>query len=425
METKPKIGFAGLTHLGINSAIAAAEKGFQVIGFHDSSDLISDLANGKPPITEPQLIQKLNSYKEQIKFVDNPQYLSSCDIIYLSVDVPTSKNGTSNLNSIHKMIEKIKEIINKNTIFIILCQVPPGFTRKLKLKTKHIFYQVETLVFCDAINRAINPERIIIGCMNKNKALDKRLKVFLSSFNCPILPMSYESAELSKISINLFLVSSVTIANTLAEVCENIGADWDEIIPALRLDKRIGRHAYIKAGLGISGGNLERDMQTIVRLGQSYKTDINSIKSFLFNSKHRKNWIWETMQKVMDVKKENLKISILGLAYKENTNSIKNSPSLKLISYLSNFSVLVHDPAVKDDLPCFVERKETVNQCINGCDLLIIATPWDEYRNLRISEIKKKMKGRIIIDPYRVVDGDLARQEGFSWYSIGQKFIKK
>ena len=104
-------------------------------------------------------------------------------------------------------------------------------------------------------------------------------------------------------------------------------------------------------------------------------------------------------------KEKNLKISILGLAYKENTNSIKNSPSLKLISYLSNFSVLVHDPAVKDDLPCFVERKETVNECINGCHLLIIATPWDEYRNLRISEIKKKMKGRIIIDPYRVVDG--------------------
>ena len=81
-----------------------------------------------------------------------------------------------------------------------------------------------------------------------------------------------------------------------------------------------------------------------------------------------------------------MKISILGLAYKENTNSIKNSPSLKLISYLSNFSVLVHDPAVKDDLPCFVERKETINQCINGCDLLIIATPWEEYKNLRISD---------------------------------------
>ena len=139
METKPKIGFAGLTHLGINSAIAAAEKGFQVIGFHDSSDLISDLANGKSPITEPQLTQKLNTYKEQIKFVDNPQYLSSCDIIYLSVDVPTSKNGTSNLNSIHKMIEKIKEIINKNTIFIILCQVPPWFHKKIETKNKAYF----------------------------------------------------------------------------------------------------------------------------------------------------------------------------------------------------------------------------------------------------------------------------------------------
>src|SRR5262249_61279085 len=128
------------------------------------------------------------------------------------------------------------------------------------------YYQGKTLVFGQAVERALKPERPIVGCAEPAAPLEARFRTVLSAFGCPILPMRYESAELAKISINCCLVASVTVANTLAQVCEKIGADWGEIAPALKLDRRIGAYAYLAPGLGIAGGNLERDLATVQRL---------------------------------------------------------------------------------------------------------------------------------------------------------------
>ena len=108
--------------------------------------------------------------------------------------------------------------------------------------------------------------------------------------------MAYESAELAKISINFCLVASIAVANTLAEVCERVGADWSDIAPALKLDKRIGQGAYLSPGLGIAGGNLERDLRTIVQIGEAKKTDVGVVKAWLANSAHRKDWTWQVLQ---------------------------------------------------------------------------------------------------------------------------------
>ena len=123
---------------------------------------------------------------------------------------------------------------------VVLCQVPPGFTRRLPLPPERLFYQVETLVFGRAVERATRPERYMVGCADPAKPLPKPFATLLGAFGCPILPMRYESAELAKIAINCCLVASVTVANTLAGLSERIGADWSEIMPALKLDARIG-----------------------------------------------------------------------------------------------------------------------------------------------------------------------------------------
>src|SRR5207253_4271520 len=132
-------------------------------------------------------------------------------------------------------------------------QVPPGFTRALAVPPDRLYYQVETLVFGRAVERAMRPERFIVGCANPQQSLPPAFLAFLKAFNCPILTMRYESAELAKISINCYLVAAVSAANMLAEASEAIGADWAEIAPALRLDRRIGEHAYLNAGLGLAG----------------------------------------------------------------------------------------------------------------------------------------------------------------------------
>ena len=153
-----------------------------------------------------------------------------------------------------------------DAVVVILSQVPPGFTRARQRAGRALHYQVETLIFGRAIERALYPERFIVGCADPTAPLPPAYRQFLDAFGCPILPMRYESAELAKISINMCLVASVSVANTLAELCEQIGADWSEIVPALRLDRRIGPHAYLTPGLGIAGGNLERDLATVCAL---------------------------------------------------------------------------------------------------------------------------------------------------------------
>src|SRR5207253_8820951 len=121
----------------------------------------------------------------------------------------------------------------------------------------------------------------------------------LSAFDCPVLVMRYESAELTKISINMCLVSSVSVANTMAELCVKIGADWSEIVPALKLDKRIGEYAYLSPGLGIAGGNLERDLATVVSLANEFGTDDGVVDAWISNSRYRRDWALMVLHRVV------------------------------------------------------------------------------------------------------------------------------
>ena len=166
--------------------------------------------------------------------------------------------------------------MNKKAILVILCQVPPGFCRKINWPKKQLYYQVETLIFGKALERASFPERFIIGTEKKDNKISKVYKNYLKTYKCPILNMSYESAELAKISINIYLISTVTTSNILYEICEKVNANWKDIIPSLQLDRRIGKFAYLRPGLGISGGNLERDLTTLSELQKKIDYMINS-----------------------------------------------------------------------------------------------------------------------------------------------------
>ena len=325
---RPVIGFAGLTHLGLSSAVASAVKGFSVLGYHDDIELVAQLREGTTNGLEPQLPELMKLHKNNIIFSAELSCLASCDIVYIALDVPTNDEGKSNLTPIIETINRTCSEIGRDTLLVILCQVPPGFTRTLKWPANQLFYQVETLIFGRAMERAMYPERFILGCADPDQILNEKLLNYLKIFDCPILKMHYESAELAKVSINMCLVSAVSTANTLAEICEQIGANWSEIIPALRLDKRIGQYAYLKPGLGIAGGNLERDLSTVLSYAKKHQTDGGVVAAWVNNSKHRKNWAWTTLNDLVLKKQLHPKIAVLGLTYKENTHSIKNSPSI-------------------------------------------------------------------------------------------------
>ena len=424
--TQPTVGFAGMTHLGINSAAASAARGFRTVCFDPDAQLIARLKAGELPVVEPGLPELLREHGARLSFAADTTALAQCDLVYIAPDVPTDDAGQSDLAGIRALIDSVVPRLKSSALLVVLCQVPPGFTRGLAVPAERLFYQVETLVFGRAVERAMQPERIILGCLNSSHPLPDALAEYLRAFSCPVLPMRYESAELAKISINCCLVASVTVANTLAELSERVGADWGEIAPALKLDRRIGQHAYLAPGLGLAGGNLERDLATVLRLAEETGSHVELVRAFLTDSRQRRDWPLRTLHQVLLGANPAAVVAVLGLAYKENTHSTKNSPSLALIRNLGPWPLRVHDPVVAAQAAGHSRATGCASalEAATGADALAIMTPWSDYRVISASDLRRVMRGRVILDPYRVLDGAAARAAGFDYFTLGMPALR-
>jgi UDPglucose 6-dehydrogenase len=423
---KLTIGYAGMTHLGINSAAAAGERGFTVLGYDPNADVIKDLQTGKLHVMEPGLQETINRNRSRVTFTASAADLGRCDVLFISADVPTDGQGHSDLADIRALIRSVSAVVGSQGVLVILCQVPPGFTRTLPFPKDRLFYQVETLIFGRAVERALHPERFIVGCLDATGQLPEPYREFLSAFQCPVFPMRYESAELTKVAINCCLVASVTVANTLAELSERIGADWSEVVPALKSDKRIGEHAYLSPGLGLAGGNLERDMATVRLLAEANGSEAGLITSCVTNSRHRRGWVLRTLHREVLAENPKAVIGVLGLAYKENTHSTKNSPSVALIQQLSLWQVRVHDPVVHAAAITHPQVVECVTpeEAAQGADVLVIMTPWPVYRDLKPNMLAKVMVGRTLIDPYRMLAGSNVAASGLDYFTLGAPVLR-
>jgi UDPglucose 6-dehydrogenase len=420
--TLPVVGYAGMTHLGLVSAAAGAERGARMVCFDRDAALVGRLQRGELPVVEPDLPEVLGKNRGRIRFTSRAEDLAECEVVYIAPDVPTDESGSSDLQPVDALIAIVAPQLQKDAVLVVLSQVPPGFTRERQRPALQLYYQVETLIFGRAVERALGPERFIVGCPDPAAPLPPAFRRFLEAFGCPILPMRFESAELTKIAINCFLVASVSTANTLAELCEGIGADWSEIAPALRLDKRIGQHAYLSAGLGIAGGNLERDLATVCRLADKVGSDAGVVKAWIANSKHRKTWAAQTIRKVLLKDKPGALVAVWGLAYKENTHSIKNSPSLATLAELPDTRLKLHDPVVSPSLVkhSTAEPARTPLVAAKDADALMILTPWPEYRRIAPRDIAAAMSGKIVVDPYRVLDPREAAAAGLQILTLGR-----
>ena len=167
----PVVGFAGLTHLGLVSALALAAKGFRVVGYDGDAARVRDIAAGRLPVVEPGLDELARACAQRISFSSQVKDLGACDLVYISTDVPTDDRGESDLSGISASIAQVIASLSPHALLVVLCQVPPGFTRALPLPSERLFYQVETLVFGRAVERATRPERYIVGSAVAGSAL--------------------------------------------------------------------------------------------------------------------------------------------------------------------------------------------------------------------------------------------------------------
>ncbi|MBS1982626.1 MAG: nucleotide sugar dehydrogenase [Bdellovibrionales bacterium] len=412
---KSTVGVVGMTHLGLVHSISTAAKKFSVVGYDPRTELVAKLREHQFPISEPQLQELTTEHRERLKFSSNVADLKSCGLVFFALDIETDAQNRSNLEPLRELLKSIVPQLSPGTTAVVLSQVTPGFTREFSRWLEahcsalniQLYYQVETLIFGRAFERGLHPERYIIGCLDPRAPLPALYRAWTESFQCPVLPMKLESAELAKISINLYLVSTVVVTNTIAEVCEQLGADWFEIAPALRLDRRIGPYAYLSPGLGISGGNLERDLVTIQQLSAKFGTDSGVVDAWFKNSRIRRDWVLKQLTEHLFPRLPRPALAIWGLAYKEDTHSVKNSPTLALLDSLKHCQVKIHDPQAK--IPAaysWVTQVATREEACAGADALVIMTPWKEYRGSDAVSLGKQLKQGLILDPFHCTQGE-------------------
>tara|TARA_B100000965_G_C19599042_1_gene761590 strand:+ start:699 stop:1988 length:1290 start_codon:yes stop_codon:yes gene_type:complete len=421
-----KIAFVGLTHLGLNYLVSSASKGYLTIGYHHQKLHLDAIKNYKIDYSEPDLIDKFKKYKKNILLTNDLKEIKKCKLIYISYDVPVNSNNTSDHESIIKIINKVIKVANKNSEIVVLCQVPPGFSKKIRWNKQKLFYQVETLIFGDAVDRAIHPERIIVGCNSKKYFKKSYLAKFLKKYGCTIITMKLISAEITKIAINLYLVSSINTTNMLAEYCEKSGASWSEIVPALRKDKRIGEYAYLKPGVGIGGDNLKRDLETFKQISKKINSNYNLINTWHRNDIIQKKWIFSKINEVLcDIKKEP-NFALLGLSYKENTNSTKNSLSIQILKKYRRYKFKIYDPVVElESMNNKHIQVHSLKEAISDSNILILMTPWKEFKDYKnYFDNFSNSYSNYIIDPFRCIDVSVInlnfKKFLGKYYSIGE-----
>lgn len=403
---KDNLAVIGLFHLGSVFSIGFASLGFKVLGFDPDKKIISNLKKNKVPLFEPGLEELLKKSKSEISFTTDFSNLSKYSTIFFTQDTETDGRGST---------EKLQHLINlslpffkQDSTIVVLSQVPIGFNTKLfkTMKTKRpdlnfsLYHWVDTIIMTKALERFLTPERIIIGKSKTNEKINPGLRLILSKFSCPVFEMSYESAEITKAAINLYLASSVTFANTLSNFCENFGGNIYDIIPALKSDKRVGNFAYIYPGLRISGGHLERDLLMLKRIADKGNISSGIVSKIIDENESRYLWI-EKKLKEISKKIEIKKIALWGLAYKKNSTSVENAPSIKIVSRLQKkYLISAYDPKaiIPRELKLKFIRTLDKYQTLKESDVMILLTDWDEFQKIDFKKVEKNLKNKIIID---------------------------
>lgn len=422
-------GFLGLSHLGIVSGVGWASLGSPVVGVDLDREPVERLQRGELPVHEPGLPEAFAAARGRMRFTEDPAALGECPLVIVSRDVPTDDANGSDTSAVLRLLDAAIPHLRPGAVLACMSQVPPGFTRALAARIEarrpglgiRLYYWVETLIFGRALERFLQPERVIVGAADPAQPLAAELAEGLARFSCPVLPMRYESAELTKTAINLYLFGAVTYANTLADLCEEVGADWGEMAPALRLDKRIGAHAYIRPSLGVAGGNLERDLVTLKALCETYGVDAAYIETLIAYNARRYRWAHRQLERHVFRETKRPVIAVWGLAYKKDTRSTKNSMSLRVIGDLAGRAeIRAYDPLVR---AADVAVRATVlprrEATLEGADCLLILTDWDEFAATP-RDAWKAMRRPLVIDCVGVVDSKRTELDAVEYLGLGR-----
>ena len=430
-----KLCMIGTGYVGLVSGVCFSDLGNDVVCVDKDKNKIDLLQKGKIPIYEPGLSELVikNFRNKRLSFSTNLQKsIKESDIIFICVGTPTKKGGSSaDLSQIYNVAKKISSSINKFKIVITKSTVPVTtgdviekiLARKNSKKKFSVVSNPEFLREGEAIRDFTYPDRIVVGSNDKksNRVL-KNLYSPLISKGAQYFSTSRRAAELIKYASNAFLATKITFINEIANLCEKTGISVEDISIGMGLDKRIGSR-FLRAGPAYGGSCFPKDTKAIISTADKFKSNLSIIKSVVKSNENRSNILLKRIYEILRNKFKKKKISFLGVTFKANTDDMRDSSSLVMIPSLSKKGAIIkyYDPTgFKNE---FAKNKNvtyenSIKKTIEGSDLVIIHTEWNEFKSINFKSLSKKKKF-IIYDLRNIYSSEKIKNQGLKYFSVG------
>ena len=431
-----KLCMIGTGYVGLVSGVCFSDLGNDVVCVDKDDVKINNLKKGIIPIYEPGLEELvLKNYKnKRLNFSTNlKEAVKKSDIIFICVGTPTKKNSNSaDLSQVYlvakeisKSINKFKIIINKSTVPVTTGdEVEKVIAKKVNRKYFSVVSNPEFLREGEAIRDFIYPDRVVIGSNDKkSEKILKNLYSPLISKGAKFVSTNRRAAELIKYASNAFLATKITFINEIANLCEKTGIDVEDISIGIGLDKRIGSR-FLRAGPAYGGSCFPKDTKAIVSTADKFKTNLSVIKSVIKSNEIRSDILKKRVNFILKNKIKNKKIAFLGVTFKANTDDMRDSSSLKLIPYLSKRGAKIKyfDPTgSKKEFNKLnnVKFSKSIQTSIEGSDLIIIHTEWNDFKSINFKKYSKN-KNLIIYDMRNIFSPLKIKKMGFKYFGIGR-----
>ena len=425
----------GTGYVGLVTGVCFADLGNTVYCLDIDKSRISNLKNSVMPIFEPGLeeIVERNVQARRLFFTtDYSEALQNSEFAFVAVGTPSGVDGEADLQYVHDVAEKIAEVVDHPIIIVNKSTVPVGtgdwvaeIITKKRGKNPLDFSVVSNPEFLregSAISDFMNPDRVVLGSVNREAA--EKVAQLYQPLRCPTLITDLRTAEMIKYASNAFLATRISFINEIANICEELGADVREVANGMGLDKRIGR-TFLDAGLGWGGSCFPKDVKALRHMAELHDTNPHLLKAVMEINQNQRRRIVFKLRKALGGSLADKEIGILGISFKPNTDDIREAPALEVIHLLENEGahVRAYDPQAMENAAVVLKKASLLNDpyhVAEGADALVLATEWNEFKQLDFKRIFQLMRTPILMDGRNQWDGDALRVLGFTYFGMGR-----
>jgi UDPglucose 6-dehydrogenase len=435
-----KIAVVGSGYVGLVSGTCFAEMGNNVICIDIDAAKVEKMKSGVIPIYEPHLdvLFERNIKANRLSFTtDLVAGIKDAEIIFLALPTPPGEDGSADLKYILGVAHDLGKIITDYKVIVDKSTVPVGtadLVRKAVAENATVDFDVvsnpEFLREGFAVDDFMKPDRVVIGTSSERakKIMEDLYKPFVRQGN-PLITMDEKSAELTKYAANSFLATKITFMNEIANFCELVGADVDMVRIGIGSDTRIGRR-FLFPGIGYGGSCFPKDVQALVKSGNDANYDFGILNAVMEINEHQKTVLFPAIERYFNGDLKGKKVAVWGLAFKPDTDDIREAPALYMIDKLlaAGAEVVAYDPEamenVQDVLGTKIAYGENEYDILKDADALLICTEWGVFRNPDFTRIKNALKNPVIFDGRNLFEIDKMIDLGFYYKSIGRKLVK-